>query len=87
MGPGDLQVKAIFKFNAEVRTEHCPDFVEYDDKNRPYIADDGSGKVITSHGYYLPRRYDFWLVIRVLNKDVWVLSFDFFQLGKIQRLQ
>jgi hypothetical protein len=68
---GDIAVKVMLKFNIGLRTVNKPNMIEYDSLNRPYI-EVHEGKPVIVDGHYVPRRFNDWLVINVLKKDIFI---------------
>lgn len=74
MREGDIQVKAMFKFNTNIRTEVKVGQIEYDSMDRPYIEMHGHGRAVIVDNHYVARKMDNWLVVTltVLKKDIWI---------------
>jgi hypothetical protein len=69
---GDLSVKLMMKFAANVRFETIPGKIDLDDSNRPYLEEGDDGTPLIRNGHYIVRKYDFWIVISVLKRDIWM---------------
>jgi hypothetical protein len=71
---GDVSIKKFVTFNADVRTEHRPGMIEYDDSRNAFLTmrSDEPDKPLIVDGRYQPRSFDYWLVLSVLKQETWV---------------
>ena len=71
---GDVSIKKFVSFNADLRVEHQPDRMEYDNANNPYLLMDPNNpdKPIIRNNHYVARTFDWWLVVTVLGMENWI---------------
>lgn len=66
---GDIALKKVFSFNADIRYERRIGEWDKDSAGRQVI-EDLDGKPVIKNKHYVAAIYDDWLIISVLNQQV-----------------
>jgi len=71
---GDLSIKKFLSLNCDLRLERRPGMVEYDDSKNAFIemASLNPPTPRIEHGQFVPRTFDYWLVVSVLHRENWI---------------
>ena len=69
----DMMIKFMLKFNASIKTKYIAQRLDTDEKGRVYLVEDSkTGKPLVKNNHYIPKRYDNWLIISVVKKEIYI---------------
>jgi hypothetical protein len=72
VNPGEVYAKLLMKFQANLRTTFLKGRVDTDDKKRAYVVVDSQCKPVVVNGHYQLLKYDHWLIISVMGRDIFM---------------